>query len=440
LDRQIIYPGQIPLETDQLFQNRATMVALGKMIGAILGTGNVVTGLSVGPNTPAALNVVVAPGEMYSLQNVDGTAYSSLPADTTHTCVKQGLSSDPVIVACPAPVTAGFSINYLIEVTFQEVDGSSVVLPYYNASNPTQAFSGPNNSGAAQSTLRQGKAVVQAKAGIAAATGTQVTPAVDAGFVAIAVVTVANGQTTITAGNIAAVTSNSVLTQSMLSLIQSNPAQFDNSSKLATTAFVKASGFQFSSTTQYLAGAGPLALTASQAGSFIDLGSTYTGDIALPALSSVPDGATFYIWSGAGATFNVNRVGSDVIFNGITVASSITMSQGDTLVIGKSGPANGWVAMWGSAQFLFSAVGQSLAPKPSATATIGKFQSLIGTIGNAATLPAGGTWAYQALPFNNSGQVSQASPAPVAGVAAGGAAVGAATAGFFWYGFAWRIQ
>jgi hypothetical protein len=44
--------------------------------------------------------------------------------------------------------------------------------------------------------------VVQAKAGVAAATGTQTTPAADGGFVGLFVVTVANGQAAIIAGNI----------------------------------------------------------------------------------------------------------------------------------------------------------------------------------------------------------------------------------------------
>lgn len=237
MDRSIIYPGQIPLETDQLNQNRATMLALGKLVSAALGTGNVVSGLTVAPNTPAALNVVVSPGEIYSLQNIDGTAYSSLPADTTHTCMKQGISLDATTIGCAAPSTAGFSINYLIEATFQEVDGANVVLPYYNASNPTQAYSGPANSGAAQATLRQGKVVLQAKAGIAATAGTQVTPVADAGYVALAVVTVANGQTTIVAGNIVAVASTAVLTNSLLGMINGNsPGRLLNIQVIGATA------------------------------------------------------------------------------------------------------------------------------------------------------------------------------------------------------------
>lgn len=212
MDRQIVYPGQIPLETDLLNTNRNTMIALGKLAGAIFGTSNnVVNGLSVVPTTPASLSVNVNAGEFYSLQNVDNAAYSSLPADTTDTVVKQGIQLQPVALSCPAPTTAGFSINYLIEAAYQDADTGSVVLPYYNANNPSQAYSGPNNSGTAQATSRQGKVVLQAKAGIAAATGSQTTPAVDAGYVALAVVTVANGQSTITAGNIVAASSGQVL-------------------------------------------------------------------------------------------------------------------------------------------------------------------------------------------------------------------------------------
>jgi hypothetical protein len=211
LDRKIVYPGQIPLETDLLGTNQATMVALGKLSAAMFGTGGMVSGLTVGPNTPAALNVVVAPGEIYQLQNLESAAYSSLPADTTHTIVKQGVQLDSVVLPCPAPATAGFSINYLIEATFVENDVNPVTLPYYNASNPTQAYSGPNNTGASQATARSGQVQLQAKAGVAAATGTQVTPTVDAGYIALGVVTVANAQTVINAGSIVAATGGQLL-------------------------------------------------------------------------------------------------------------------------------------------------------------------------------------------------------------------------------------
>ena len=178
------------------------MVGLAKVCRALFGTNTVFNGLTVGPSSPAALTVDVAPGEIYSLQNLDSNAFGSLAADTTHQIVKQGIMLDKVTLACAAPGTAGQSINYLIQAAFSEVDGGSTVLPYYNASNPSVAYSGPNNTGAAQNTVRQGLVNVTAKAGTAAATGTQTTPAPDSGFVGIAVVTVANGQSTITGGNI----------------------------------------------------------------------------------------------------------------------------------------------------------------------------------------------------------------------------------------------
>lgn len=211
MDRKIVYPGQIPLETDLLGTNQNAMVAVGKLAAAIFGTGGAVNGLTVSPNTPAALNVVVAPGEIYQLQNLEATAYSSLPADAAHTLVKQGILLDASTQPCPAPTTAGFSINYLIEATYADSDTAATTLPYYNASNPTQAYSGPNNTGAQQATTRAGVVQLQVKAGVAATTGTQTTPAVDAGYIALAVVTVANGQSSIVAGNIAAVSSGQVL-------------------------------------------------------------------------------------------------------------------------------------------------------------------------------------------------------------------------------------
>ncbi|MHA0110713.1 hypothetical protein ACXYUI_26650, partial [Klebsiella pneumoniae] len=58
--------------------------------------------------------------------------------------------------------------------------------------------------------------MLSAKAGISATTGSQVTPSPDSGYVGIAVVTVANGQTTITSGNITAYTSAPSINSTLL--------------------------------------------------------------------------------------------------------------------------------------------------------------------------------------------------------------------------------
>jgi hypothetical protein len=202
LDRQIVYPGAIPLETDLLNTNKYSMIGAAKLAHTILGDGPWLQGLACNPNSLAALNVVVSPGQIYSLQNIDGTAYSSLAADTAHTILKQGILLGAVTLSTPAPATAGQSVNYLVQITYTDTDSGATVLPYYNSSNPSQAYSGPNNSGTAQNTVRTGACSVLVKAGIAATTGTQVTPAPDSGYIGAYVVTVANGQTTVTAVNI----------------------------------------------------------------------------------------------------------------------------------------------------------------------------------------------------------------------------------------------
>ena len=221
MDRQIVYSGQIPFETDVLNTNRYGMIGLGLLALDILGASTVASGLACTATAPASLNVQIAPGRLYSLQNVDNTTYSTLPADTTHQILKQGILADAALVGCAAPGTFGFSINYLIQASYQDTDSNIVALPYYNAQNPSQAWSGPGNNGSSQATTRAGTILVQAKAGTAATTGTQTTPAPDAGFVGLYVVTVANGQTTITAGNISTLTTAPFLTQSLLAQLQS---------------------------------------------------------------------------------------------------------------------------------------------------------------------------------------------------------------------------
>ena len=220
MDRIQVFPGAIPLETDLLNTNKNTMVGLAKLCAAIFGTATLANGLSVVPTGPASLQVFVNPGEVYQLINLDGTAYSSLAADTTHQIVKQGILLDQATLSCPAPATGGFSINYLVQATYSDVDTLPVVLPYYNASNPAVAYSGPANAGTTNNTVRQGKVTLSAKAGTAAATGTQTTPASDAGYVGLYVVTVANAQTQITAPNIVQLAGAPILPSSLVAAAQ----------------------------------------------------------------------------------------------------------------------------------------------------------------------------------------------------------------------------
>ncbi|WP_256675388.1 hypothetical protein [Pseudomonas sp. GXM4] len=214
--------------------------------------------------------------------------------------------------------------------------------------------------------------------------------------------------------------------------------QFDNSQKLATTAFVKKIGAQFSATTVFATG--PQTLTAAMAGTLIDCTGAYSGNMTLPSASSVPDGTCFTIWSGAGVNFNLLCSGSDAVFvNQNASVSSITIRPGGTLTVEKSPASNAWIAVSGSEQLPFSTTYAGLAPKPISGAGVGAWQTNIGTVNTAYSLPAGGTWAYFAIPFTSSGAQQTAVP-PLSGVAAGGSIIATAVAAQYWYGFCWRIQ
>lgn len=202
MDRTIVYPGALPQDTDVLSAYRHAMVGLGGLLAATLGSGTVVDGLGISASTVPDMNVHIAPGTIASLSSVDATAYGAL-ASNAAPLVKMGINLTETVLLLTAPGTAGQSINYLIQATFAETDSNAVVQPYYNASNPAVPYSGPSNTGAPQNTQRTQRVTVALKPGVAAATGSQTTPAVDAGYTALYVVTIANGQTTVTTANLA---------------------------------------------------------------------------------------------------------------------------------------------------------------------------------------------------------------------------------------------
>src|SRR4051812_7620460 len=120
MDRNLVYPGSIPLDTDLLGTNRNTMVALGALIQAVLGTASVVDGLAVMPTIPASLVVAVGPGTITALGNIASLVYGSLSADTSHLLMKMGVNRDVVPFALTPPASSGQAINYLLEASFQE--------------------------------------------------------------------------------------------------------------------------------------------------------------------------------------------------------------------------------------------------------------------------------------------------------------------------------
>ena len=203
MDRQIVFPGSIPLDTDILSTERNVMVALGYLAQATLGSNPVVDGLTCSPTAPASLTVAVGPGSICVPTIIDALAFGSLPADSADPLIKMGINTSPVSFTLTAPATSGQTISYLIQANLLESDATPVVLPYYNAANPSQPFSGPNNAGNAQNTQRLQRVQLQLKPGAPANAGTQVTPPVDQGWVGLYVVAVNYGQSQITASSIA---------------------------------------------------------------------------------------------------------------------------------------------------------------------------------------------------------------------------------------------
>lgn len=210
MDRVTVQYGQVPLETDLLQAERFAMVGLAKLAEAVLGTSSLVSGFTLVPTAPASLSATLGAGQIYEVENLEATAWSSLGVDT-HSILKQGLALDPQTLTFVPPGTAGYAQYALVQATYADQDTGATVRPYYNAANPLVPFSGPGNSGSQDNTLRKGGVSVSIKYGIAATSGSQVAPTPDSGYVGMFVVALAYGQTTISAGQITAYTPSSFL-------------------------------------------------------------------------------------------------------------------------------------------------------------------------------------------------------------------------------------
>lgn len=116
----------------------------------------------------------IAPGSLYIQDSVfTGSSIAT---------IKQAILPAQVNTAISAPGTAGMSVDYLVQVQFVYLAGSASTIPYYDHTNtylPSSTLVGQLN--------------VNVKFGAAAATGTQVTPTADAGWLPLYAVTWTNG-------------------------------------------------------------------------------------------------------------------------------------------------------------------------------------------------------------------------------------------------------
>jgi hypothetical protein len=125
------------------------------------------------------------------------------------------------------------------------------------------------------------------------------------------------------------------------------PAQFDNSTSLATTAFVKRSGLLFNSWTTYSA-TGNILL--ADAGKPIQLSPTTPITLTLPAANAAPSGVAIFLRNTGSSTATIQRFGSDTLVVGIDGArTSIVVQPGDDLML-ITNSVNNWFCVSGSAQ------------------------------------------------------------------------------------------
>ena len=208
MDRQIVYAGSIPLDTDLLNIQRNVMASLGALAQVVLGTGVVSDGLRCVPG-PSDYTVSVGPGTLTALQVVGAAAFGSLAADATP-MVRTGMHAGDTVLQLAPPSSPGNVGCFLVQAALQEVDTGPVALPYWNAANPAVPFSGPGNSGAAQATKRLIVVTLGLKASVQlGAVG--VVPDADPGWVGLYGVTTRAGKPAIAAGDIAAVSGSPAL-------------------------------------------------------------------------------------------------------------------------------------------------------------------------------------------------------------------------------------
>lgn len=326
VDRVLVYPQELPRSADFLTAEKNMLYGLGYLAQTAVGTNTCVTGLVGAQTTVASMQITIGQGAIYAVETVDATAYAGLGTDA-NTIVKQGLLKAAQTLTLTAPGTSGYSQVYLVEAAYQDVDGGSTVLPYYNASNPTAPYSGPANAGTSQYTIRQGVCTITLKAGTAAPTGSQTTPSTDAGYVPLYTITVANGQTQIFTANIITATSAPFVTMNLNYI----PGRL-----LRTTIFTNISG------TQYVQVDGGAATTTG-ATTFTPLAAATTTEIELSGGGGGSAGASATT-SGQNSAGGGGSSGASAwkrIVGAIGSAQTVTVGAGGSGGVGAATGGNG---------------------------------------------------------------------------------------------------
>lgn len=220
MDRVANYNLQTPLTADDLNKQRDyTLIALGKVVSALLGTTTVAEGLAATAVASTTVPTVqLADGQVYQLDTVDPTSFGSL-SDTafpsTQEVMKQGLllsaRGDTNTFQLTPPGTSGESVIYLLEAQYADLDTDIQTITLYNVSNPT------NPTTATEPRVREGTINFVLKAGTAASS--PVAPTADSGYIPLYAIEVAYGQTVLSQSNITVASGAPFLSQKLFNFM-----------------------------------------------------------------------------------------------------------------------------------------------------------------------------------------------------------------------------
>lgn len=208
MDRQIVYPGSIPLDTDFLSIQRNAFAAVGSLAKLVLGSAPVLDGFVCTPGQQ--YTVSIGPGSLSMQMALDASGFGSLLTDPLP-IVKTGVNEGAVSLTLGTTADQSSALCWLIQATLQETDDTPIALQYWNAGNPTIPYSGPNNSGAAQNTRRHLSVVFSSKSSSPVPVGTFALPDPDPGYVGLYGITTWIGKGQITADDIVALPSAPML-------------------------------------------------------------------------------------------------------------------------------------------------------------------------------------------------------------------------------------
>lgn len=157
MDTHIVYPGQIPQDTDLLLAQKLAALGVGGLGDVLYGRTAAAWGFSPTLSS-TALTVTIGAGVILASGAILPTALGGegggLPADATVTTKQYLLPSAQTLTF---PGTGG---TYTLYALCSDVDTDNTLLPFWSADNPTQTQAGPNNAGTQLATRRTSQVVL----------------------------------------------------------------------------------------------------------------------------------------------------------------------------------------------------------------------------------------------------------------------------------------